>query len=144
MTSHRRSASMTSQGPVPQGQHSSESVSDLSTPVDSFNQRNPSTYLTQGSHKQDFQQQLMTINAEPISPATSSLDFMRLSDQVEKPVSSELVYQDPDYIDPEIFNSMGQDGQTINVEESENSLYIMGGGLGLSSYINELLSNGYM
>jgi hypothetical protein len=47
-------------------------------------------------------------------------------------------------MDPELFTSMGQQRQSVNIEGSGNSLYIMGGDLGLSSYINELLSSGYM
>jgi hypothetical protein len=143
MTPHRLGASGI-QGQMLQAHSNSGSASSLSAAEKLFNQQNPSMHLSQTLHKQDLQQQLMTINAEPISPATSSLDFMCLPDQTEKQVGSELVYKDADYTGPELFNSLGQEGQIISTEESDNSLYIMGGDLGLSSYINDLLSNGYM
>jgi hypothetical protein len=127
-----------------QAQQYSDSASALSSPVLLYNQQHTSMQMPYTSHKDDLQQQPMTINAEPISPAASSLDFMHLADQIDKPTVSELMYPDTDYMDPELFNCISQEDQAINMAGSDNSLYIMGGNLGLSSYINELLSNGYI
>lgn len=141
---HRFGATGTVQGQTLQAHSHSGSTSFLSTAENLFNQQNSTLPLSQTTHKQDLPQQLMTINAAPISPATSSLDFMCLPDQIGNQVGSELIYQDTDYTGPEYFNSLGQEGRIISAEESDNSLYIMGGDLGLSSYINDLLSNGHM
>lgn len=100
--------------------------------------------FTKPVNGQELQQQPNTINAKPISPAASILDFMRLPNEADKPVDSAIIYPDLEYMDSELFTSINQQDQPVNMEGSDNSLYIMGGDLGLSSYINELLSSGYM
>ncbi len=120
---------------------------NLSPPSSTHNTENGASQRLRDDQQQNYQ--VSSLYLEPLSPATSSLDFMHLPSQGDKQqtTSRELQLSSSDLIDPMIFQSSLQRPQCMGMDSTQGlafGLHMDGSNTELPIYIDELLSGACM